>query len=237
MDDKYNEAIDLYMAGRYSEAIEAMAQSKTVAPDVYQQFVQQCRNLSPQSTASQSYNTKTHQSAKVPSFKSSKEKFLTVIIAVLVLANITVGFFWIKGCLNPKSVMEEDVVTVNKLLNTKVIPNRIDSISYALGCHMGNESLKNPSFTFDDVNSEIRSQVYAGMLRAMLTPISEERAEGIICGLQHAPNIEIEKYSKVGKLEGDAIFQGVVDVATSERTTLLSTEEYGEIVRNSFENK
>lgn len=45
MDEKYNEALDLYQAGEYEKAIKAMAQSKAVAPEVYQQFVQQCRNL------------------------------------------------------------------------------------------------------------------------------------------------------------------------------------------------
>jgi len=51
MDDKYNEAIDLYMAGKYREAIDSMAQSKTVAPDVYQQFVKQCRAIDPTQAA------------------------------------------------------------------------------------------------------------------------------------------------------------------------------------------
>lgn len=56
MDEKYNEALDLYQAGEYEKAIEAMAQSKAVAPEVYQQFVQQCRNLMGQTVPTQAAN-------------------------------------------------------------------------------------------------------------------------------------------------------------------------------------
>ena len=245
MDDKYNEAIDLYMAGKYREAIEAMALSKTVAPDVYQQFVKQCRNLDPQiaeeaPAVNQPVVEETTEQVKplssqtVQADKSKKGMVLNAVIALLVIANLTVAFLWIKGCMSPKSVMEDDIDKVSELLKIDKIDTRNDSISYALGCYSAEIQLSTPNqpiITFDET---ARLKVYAGMYQEMKNPSNDNRKIAIGQALPHTINPDLENRSNVGEINGDAVFQGIYDVATTGRNPLLGYEECGTILRNSF---
>lgn len=88
--------------------------------------------------------------------------------------------------------------------------------------------------SLDEIN---RNKWYAGLLRGLKTPNQESRKYIISDGLQHGRLPEIEEMSTVGKLDGDAIFQGVYDVATSGRTPLLNYAESSSIVISSFKDK
>lgn len=163
--------------------------------------------------------------------KSKKEKMLNGVIALLIIANLTVGFFWIKDCLTPKSIIGEDVEKVSKLMTKKDLSTRIDSVSYALGSWCADNTPNVSTIkAFDDMS---RIKFYAGMLRGSLTPQNQARNTIISEALQHV-NPDIEKYSTVGELNGDAIFQGVYDGATSGRTYLLTNEELQSISQTSF---
>lgn len=163
--------------------------------------------------------------------KSKKEKMLNGVIALLIIANLTVAFFWIKDCLTPKSIIGEDVEKVSKLMTKKDLSTRIDSVSYALGSWCADNTPNVSTIkAFDDMS---RIKFYAGMLRGSLTPQNQARNTIISEALQHV-NPDIEKYSTVGELNGDAIFQGVYDGATSGRTYLLTNEELQSISQTSF---
>lgn len=77
------------------------------------------------------------KSKKVEISKTSMISIPNIVIVLLVIANLTVGFFWIRSCMTPKSVMQEDLDAVASLLSKKTLINKTDSISYAIGCTMG----------------------------------------------------------------------------------------------------
>lgn len=243
MDDKYNEAIDLYMAGRYSEAIEAMAQSKTVAPDVYQQFVQQCRNLSPQSEEikQSSQDSSSPEEASTPREHIShrikgnsrvnlrdKGTLLNAAIVLLIAANLTVGILWIKNCLFPSTVRERDFAITEKLISYDDLATRADSMSYALGCSLGSSN------NLPD-DEELRKNFYSGVYHGLATPLSENRRKDIDLIFQHMILPDLQKRSKVGELDGDIYFQGMVDAgSTSGQNKLISSDEAQTIILDSF---
>lgn len=249
MDEKYNEAIDLYMAGKYDEAIAAMAQSKSVTAEVYKQFVQQCRQLSlengdvPQPTIEDQAKTPVITEPEQPitnknarkSFKMTKDKILSGVIALLILANLTVVFFWVKNCLQPKSVMDGDMEMVERFISEHRLSNQVDSISYAVGCFTAENHMQSSAAQIFSLREIDRQKMYAGMYRASITPNFEQRREILNECFQNMINATIDEHSKVGKLDGDIIFQGIVDVATTGRNPILSIDEFGEISRNSFD--
>lgn len=84
-----------------------------------------------------------NKSVSARTSKPTKEIILNATIGALVIANLTVGFFWIWGYTHPKSIMESDKEAVTRLITMKNLPNRTDSISYALGCWSAENVLKN----------------------------------------------------------------------------------------------
>lgn len=126
MDEKYNEAIDLYMAGKYDEAIAAMAQSKTVDAEVYKQFVQQCRNLNSQELKITSKSCDKHQHdpeiiqetnhEERPISKNSRKKLymicgVSVMLIVVIIIAISLNFNSYDESTSNKNV------TISTLLN------------------------------------------------------------------------------------------------------------------------
>ena len=67
----------------------------------------------------------------------------------------------------------------------------------------------------------------------MKNPSNDNRKNTILLGLQHAAP-DLGNRSTVGEINGDAMFQGIYDVATTGRNTLLTMEECGTMVRTSF---
>lgn len=244
MDEKYNEAIDLYLAGRYAEAIETMAKSKTVAPDAFQEFVKQCRKLDPHmevkdqtdiNQANEEIQLKEQPGVSVPnSFaKQKKMMILNVVIGILIAVNLTISVLWIKGCISPQSVMNNDMDRVSELEKKRNLKTQNDSVSYAEGCYIAQIWLSDPNnqlYSYDELG---RRKIYAGMYQGMKSPFDEIQYSNILLGLQHTVNTEIESHWTAGKLEGDAIFQGIYDVAITGRNTIISAEECGSILRNS----
>lgn len=249
MDEKYNEAIDLYLAGKYDEAIAAMAQSKSVDAEVYKQFVQQCRQLS--SENGDVSQPPIEDQAKTPiviepeqpitdknareSFKMTKDRILSGVIALLILANLTVAFFWIKGCLQPKSVMDGDMEMVERFISEHHLSNQVDSISYAVGSITADNHKQAIAAQIFSLREIDRQKMYAGMYRASITSNFEKRRGILNECFQNMIDATIDEHSKVGKLDGDIIFQGVVDVATTGRNPILTYDEFGEISRSSFD--
>lgn len=167
----------------------------------------------------------------------AKVKVLNVAIVILIIANLTVGFFWIKGCLNPKSVMENDVKVVTNLLSKKSLSNRTDSISYALGCYAAENGNQNVLAQWRLNEEKARVKTYAGMLRGLISPNSEKRNEAISVALQNVWEPNIESKSTVGKLERDAVFQGLYDINSTGKGPLLTYEELNSISTQCFNLK
>jgi len=169
-----------------------------------------------------------------PSPKSPKGVILNAVIALLIIANLTVGFLWIRGCKGSKSVMEYDIAEVEKLMEKNTLSNRTDSISYAIGSGVAVNAMTNPAFTISSLDEIDRYKVYAGILRALETPTIESRRVLVMECMQHACDPTIQKHSTVGKLDGNIVFQGAFDVATTGRTPLLSNDEFNKVSNSSF---
>lgn len=184
--------------------------------------------------------TDSHPSEKSKRAKTdipAKEKVLNAAIVILIIANLTVGFFWIKGWLNPKSVMENDVKVVTNLLSKKSLSNRTDSISYALGCYAAENANQNVLAQWRLNEEKARVKTYAGMLRGLISPNSEKRNEAISIALQNVWEPNIESKSTVGKLERDAVFQGLYDINSTGKGPLLTYEELNSISTQYFNLK
>ena len=152
----------------------------------------------------------------------NKKTIANVTIALLVIANIAVGICLFQS--RPQSVVHKDLTKVAELLRKKDLHGRIDSLSYALGSFTAASSgLNSNSFL-----SSSMKPLYAGMYRGFITLTSvfnDERREAINAGLNNVTRIDIDDFSKVGKLDGDFIFQGMFDVSIQGRKPLLTVEE------------
>lgn len=164
----------------------------------------------------------------------NKKTIANVTIALLVIANIAVGICLFQS--RPQSVVHKDLAKAAELLRKKDLHGSIDSLSYALGSFtVASSGLNSNSFL-----SSSMKPLYAGMYRGFITPTSvfnDERREAINAGLNNVTRIDIDDFSKVGKLDGDIIFQGMFDVSTQSRKPLLTVEESIEITNKYLKLK
>lgn len=169
---------------------------------------------------------------------TSKNKILSFVIILLVMANAAVGSIWVYKIVNPPSAMEQDISEVEKLMDCSELSSLQDSISFAVGCWIADESNNQTQTTeFRKQSRDNRMQFYAGMFRNMYMPDSrntDKRKRAISEALQRWDlNSEmIDQHSKVGHVDLDVIFQGMYDLQTWQKL-LVDSSEIASIISES----
>ncbi|MCM1142174.1 MAG: zinc ribbon domain-containing protein [Muribaculum sp.] len=166
----------------------------------------------------------------------SKEKWSNLLIILLIIANVAVGAFWIKGLISPESVVTVEKNEAAKLLSYKTLNNRADSISYALGCLKAN-GLQAPK-------SEAEAKALKEYLGGMLYGYSHSNEMGstsrigsINFGGQYGLDPQINEISLVGDLDWEILYQAIYDVNKSGRNTLLTQGEMESTIKSSFKQQ
>ena len=166
----------------------------------------------------------------------SKGKVSNLIIILLIIANVAVGAFWIKGLISPTSVVVAENNKATKLLNLKTLNTRADSISYALGCSMAN-AIQAPK---SEAERKTLEEYLGGMLYGFSHSNELESTSrlGLMnLGVQYGFDPQINEISLVGDLDWDVFYQAIYDTNKSGRNQLLTQGEMDSTIKTSFKQQ